>query len=78
MPIIVTCGCGDTDNYAVAAFKILFRNQPTPEVVSQTYKNVEFEKWAPYIEAAEKAKEKYAYYLTETQMWDLLKGERIA
>lgn len=79
MKHIVTCGCGDTDDYAVAAFKILFPKERVPKVVSQAREDVTFGKWTPYIQAARKLEEeKYAYYLTDDEMWDLLEGERIA
>lgn len=78
MTAIVTCGCGDTEKFAIDAFKILFKDRPIPEVISQSPQNVDFAKWAPYIKAAEKAGDKYAYYLTDEEMWDLLKGVRNA
>lgn len=75
MERIITCGCGDTDQFATAAYKILFKNATPP--ISHSYETVEIAKWLPYLKALEKSGEKYAYYVNEEEMWDLLKGVRI-
>lgn len=78
MRAIITCECSDTESFAKDAFRILFPGQELPEVIPQTQQNVDFVKWAPYVQAAQKSEEKYAYYLADDEMWDLLKGVRLA
>lgn len=78
MNAVVTCGCGDMDAFAKDAFKMLFKDRELPEIIPQNSKKVDFAKWAPYLEAAKKSQTKYAYYLTDNELWDLKKGVRIA
>lgn len=33
MRLIISCGCGNTTDFARDAFKILFKGEPVPEVV---------------------------------------------
>lgn len=77
MRYIVTCGCGDTESFAKDAFKILFKAEPLPPTVAHDTPNLDLGRWAPYISAADKAKEKYAYYVSDKEMWDLMKGIRL-
>lgn len=85
-PVIVTCGCGDTDSFAQDAFKLLFPKHPLPLI-----KNAEelVESAVPssiareQLKALHKAKTKFAYYMKfdeedNFECWDLLKGVRIA
>lgn len=78
MPIIYSCGCGDTDSFAKDAFHILFPDQPVSLITSQKPQNPEFEKWNRYLQALDSSKDKFAYYISETELWDLLKGVRVA
>lgn len=83
MKIIYSCGCGETDAFIKDAWKILFPAEELPpirtveEVVAPT-------SWSSVsrrqVEALKKAKEKFAIYVdTETdELWDLLKGVRLA
>lgn len=77
MGVIYSCECADTEAFAKDAFRVLFPGQDLPKVIPQNGDFSGFEEWLPYIQAAQKAKEKYAYYLTDTEMWDLLKGVRV-
>lgn len=78
MKIIYTCGCGDTDSFAKDAFRILFPHLPIPPLVSQKPQNVEFAKWGRYLDALNSSHDKFAYYITPTELWDLLKGVQVA
>lgn len=78
MNVIVTCGCGDTDSFARDAFKIIFPGEPLPQLISQRAQIGEIAKWQEEIDALFRADAKFAYYLTDTEMWDLLKGVRVA
>lgn len=77
MGVIYSCECGDTEAFAKDAFRLLFPDEELPEIIPHAQQNMNFDKWAPYIQAAQKSDEKYAYYLTDTEMWDLLKGVRV-
>lgn len=73
---ILTCGCGDTDKFATSAFKILFKDRATPPI-KHTGGGIENVQMREMVSALEKAKEKFAYYFGEDEVWDLLKGVRV-
>lgn len=75
MNLIVTCGCEDTDGFAKAAFKLLFPGTPLPAIVSQPR---DFTPWQEEMDTLFKSGVKFAYYLNDTEMWDLKKGVRLA
>lgn len=70
---IVTCGCGDTDQFARDAFHLIFPKRPIPpiEVADPSCSNKQ-------VAALAKSEGKYAYYFGPTETWDLLKGVRVA
>lgn len=76
---IVTCGCGETDEFAKNAFRLLFPNTDCPQInrkapISQNPKILEF------VKALEKSGKAYAYYFKEDdelEVWDLMKGVRV-
>lgn len=70
MNCIYSCHCADTDDFAKAAYKLLFG-----EVGELCSDPGEFQK---YIRGAEKGDTKYAYGIHDGEFWDLLKGVRIA
>lgn len=74
---IITCGCGDTDKFAKDAFKLLFPKEDVPPI-TQTPNFSEFGEWEIYPKAMAKAKQKYAFYITDDELWDLIKGVRVA
>lgn len=72
---IFTCGCGDTDSFAKDAFHILFPDRIPPIPTSQ---KPNFPKWERYLQALNVSKDKFAYYVTPAELWDLLKGVQVA
>lgn len=76
---IVTCGCGETDEFAKNAFRLLFPNTDCPKIIrmasiSRNPKILEF------VKALEKSGKAYAYYFKEDdelEVWDLMKGVRV-
>lgn len=81
---IVSCGCGETDQFAQDAYRLLFPKHPMPPLVSSLYaynqlKGVPHEgKTYELAKAALISNGKYAYFFGDGQIYDLLKGVRIA
>lgn len=76
MDTIVTCGCGDTDQFVKDAFPLLFKGRPLPPI-SHTTDHLEGDSAKQIAQALNKAKEKFAYYFHDEEIWDLLKGVRV-
>lgn len=75
---ILTCQCGDTPQFAREAFKVLFPDREVPMVLQMNDIAVE-QSNNPYIKALKKATDKFAfYYGPGGEVWDLLKGVRVA
>lgn len=84
MNVIVHCGCGDTAQFAQDAYRMLFPRHPMPPLVSSLYAYGQV-KGAPkqgkeyeLARAALLSNGKYAYFFGDGQIYDLLKGVRIA
>lgn len=77
MGMIVTCGCSDTDQFAADAFKLLFKGKPVPPI-SHTEGRLENDQIRQMVRALNQSGEKFAYYFSDEQIWDLMKGVRIA
>lgn len=73
---ILTCGCGETDKFAATAFRLLFKEKPMPPI-NHSSGRLEGDQVNKMVEALGKSKEKFAYYFSEEEIWDLLKGVRI-
>lgn len=71
--MIYSCGCSATDEFAKSAFSLLFPNVPLPPIAKANSDNPD-----PRIKALAKSHEPYAFYQSETELWDLLKGVRVA
>lgn len=78
MNLICTCDCPDTASFARDAFRILFPQKAAPAVVMQKPQNVEIAKWRPMLDALYASEEKFAYYFSDDEVWDLKKGLRVA
>lgn len=74
---ILACDCGDTQTFAKDAFKLLFPGEKLPPI-TQTPDFCEFGEWGKYLGAILKSEQKYAYYVAEDGLWDLLKGVQVA
>lgn len=72
LPLIVTCGCGDTDAFVAVAWKLLFKDKPLPPIRHDSADSSN-----PQIRALAKSQEKYAYYFGSDGTWDLIKGVRV-
>lgn len=83
MRVIFSCSCGNTDEFAKDAFKILFPKEELPELVAGRVMAKSLSQKLPdfrdEIMALHNSNEPFAYYIdTETkEMWDLLKGVRV-
>lgn len=84
MNVLVTCGCGDTDQFARDAYKLIFPGHPMPPVVSSLYALGKVKDFPTSGTLYEQAKAlltsdaKYAFYFGDGQVYDLLTGERYA
>lgn len=82
--VIVSCGCGNTDQFAKDAYNLLFPRHPLPPIVSSLYAYNQIKgvpksgKEYELAHAALVSDGKYAYYFGDGQVYDLLKGVRIA
>lgn len=77
---IDTCGCGDTDEFAKNAYRLLFESDDYP-VIKHNSSNVSNDRVREMLLALKK-QHQYAYYFeynseTILQAWDLLKGVRV-
>lgn len=77
MERIIVCDCKDMPSFARDAYKLLFKGSPVPPI-TQTDNFSEFGEWAQYLTAALKAGAKYAYAIHDGELWDLLRGLRVA
>lgn len=73
---IFHCGCGDTESFSKAAFKIAFPDRKLPLVTSEVERLPESAQ--PTARALSKGDHKFAVYYAEDQVFDLLKGIRLA
>lgn len=77
---IVTCGCGDTDEFSRDAFKLLFPRTPVPEITHDP-NLLDNETARQMVRALKQDKRKFSLYFTEEDgaliVYDLIKGERI-
>lgn len=78
MGYIITCGCGDTNQFAKDAFRLLFKGQPIPPVINPEALPSELSLLSPQVEAADRSGEKFAFYADGEELWDLMKGVRLA
>lgn len=84
MNVLITCGCGDTDQFARDAYELLRPGHPMPPLVSSLYAYHQVKgvptsgKVYQLARAALSSDEKYAYFFGDGQVYDLLKGVRIA
>lgn len=78
--IILTCGCGNTDKFAVDAFNILFPKEKVPSVM-HSLGVVRDDLLRTVVNGLVEGKEKYAYFIWWTKgsvaVWDLIKGVQI-
>ena len=76
---IVTCGCGDTDEFAKNAFRLLFPDDDCPNISRGGIITTE-PKFSEMVLALERAKKPYAHYFKDDkpiEAWDFLKGARV-
>lgn len=74
MEQIITCDCNDIDRFVQDAFLLIFKDRSMPPIRHiSSITNGEM-----VICALKKAPEKFAYYFHDDEIWDLLKGVRIA
>lgn len=80
MSFIVSCDCGDTQKFALDAFRLLFPNAEPPELVSveTALATVAEPQWERQLQALQRTDQKFAYLFREEEVWDLMKGVRIA
>lgn len=80
MERILTCGCGDTDKFAMDAFKLLFPLEEVPLVV-HSMGVIRNKLLRTVVNGLLDGKEKYAYFILASEksvaVWDLLKGVQI-
>lgn len=74
---IVVCDCKDMPQFAKDVFKLLFPKEELPPI-TQTSNFSEFGEWEIYPKAMVKAKKKYAFLLWDKELWDLIRGVRVA
>lgn len=74
MEQIVTCDCNDIDQFVKDAFTLISKDRPMPPI--RHISTVPNE--GMIIHALQKAPEKFAYYFHGDEIWDLLKGVRVA
>lgn len=83
MKYLVSCKCGNTDEFARSAFKMLFPNEELPEILSGRIvvktRAQDVPEFKDELMALVNSDEPFAYYFdTDTpQVWDLLKGVRV-
>lgn len=81
--VIYTCKCGDTEEFAKNAYRILFSAQDYPQFVNGRIAVKAHAETLPpdYREMAlalARSKDKFAYYFSEQNgVWDLLKGVQV-
>lgn len=85
--VIVSCRCGDTDEFAKSAYHLLFPDTELPEFlsgkaeVSRLYNELPNNTMSEHLLALLRSPQKYARYMEyEDDLlveWDLIKGERI-
>ncbi len=77
---IATCGCGNTDDFAKDAYKLLFKKEGCPIIKHRSIYSPD-ERVRETVQALEKSYEPYAYYFKHSdkvfEVWDLLKGVRV-
>lgn len=84
MSILITCGCGDTDQFARDAYKLIFPGHPIPPIVSSLYALQQIKGFPQSGTTYEQAKAlltsdaKFAFFFGDGQVYDLLKGTRYA
>lgn len=79
-PLIISCGCGDTDSFAKDAYALIFPDSPLPPIMTTDQAEEEFlhtpEAYQKLLALAH-AKEKYAYLFQDAHVWDLLTGVQV-
>ena len=81
---IYSCGCGNTDQFARDAFKLLFPYEPVPPIVHPPHDyNFASPSLQKVANAFTKSDKPFAIYCMmsedgEGAIWDLLKGKRLA
>lgn len=83
--IIVHCGCGNTHQFALDAYRLLFPDQSLPEVVAGTDSVKQFADLTPQVVPHLRALIKTPPFArlfeyndtTLVHEWDLLKGEQL-
>lgn len=79
-PLIITCGCGDTDAFAEDAYTLIFPKHPIPPIMTADRAEEEvLHTSAAYqkVLALTHATEKYAYLFQDGHIWDLLTGVQV-
>lgn len=80
MKTILTCGCGNTDQFAKDAYKLLFPKAELPPVV-HSMGVIKNKLLRTVVNGLLDGREKYAYFLDWTDqsvaVWDLVKGVQI-
>lgn len=74
--LIITCGCSDTDSFVKDAFPLLNKGELPP--IHHTPDQLTNPVHIQMVKALDQAKQKYAYYFSDTEVWDIIKGVRIA
>lgn len=84
--VVITCGCGNTNEFAKDAFKLLFPNQKFPillfsKVSISMFADGQGKEVKKYFNAIIDTDDKYAYYAKIEngkiiELWNLLKGIR--
>lgn len=85
--VIVSCRCGDTDEFAKSAYRLLFPDTEMPQFLSGStevgnlYSALPRNTMSDHLLALLRSNKKYARYMEYeddlTAEWDLIKGERI-
>lgn len=73
---IFHCGCGDTESFSKMAFKIAFPDRALPLTTADPFRLPEAAR--PTARALMRSGRKFAIYYGEDQVFDLLKGVRLA
>lgn len=78
--VILSCGCGNTDKFAEAAFKILFPKEEVPPIV-HSMGVIRDKLLRTVVDGLVEGGDKYAYFIWWTKgsvaVWDLIKGVQI-
>lgn len=80
---IITCKCGDTEEFARNAYRILFKSDDYPKMINgriviKAYLPSFPPEYQDKVEALVRSKDKFAYLFSDTRgVWDLLKGVRV-